>query len=83
MGKRSVVALTPWRAATSSISRSWKGLPTGLPPMVRMAGDEREGMNGDGRWGNANEPKGSIGAQGLEVGAPVLIGVDGGEDEVE
>ena len=33
MGKDSTCALTPWRAATSSISRMRCGLPVGLPVM--------------------------------------------------
>ena len=36
IGKPSVVAFTPWRAATSIISRSLFGLPIGLPVTVRI-----------------------------------------------
>ena len=30
-----------------------------------LAGDEREGVNGDGGWRHPDEPEGSIWAQGL------------------
>ena len=83
MGKRSVVALTPWRAATSSISRKRKGLPIGAAADGAHSRDERECVNGDGRWRNADEPERSIGAQSLEVCAPILIGVDRRKNEVE
>ena len=42
-----------------------------------QAGDEREGVHGDRCRGNADKAEGSGGAQGLDVDAPVLIGIDG------
>ena len=60
-----------------------EGAADGAAADGALAGDEREGVDGDGRRRNAHEPEGSVGAEGLEVSAPVLIGVDGGEDEVE
>ena len=60
-----------------------EGAADGAAADGALAGDEREGVDGDGRRRNAHEPEGSVGTQSLEVSAPVLIGVDGGEDEVE
>ena len=51
--------------------------------MVRMPEMSGKACNGDRRGRNADEAQSSGGAQSLEVGAPILVGVDGGEDEVE
>ena len=46
------------------------------------AGDERKGVDRDRRRRNADEAEGSGGPEGLDVDAPVLVGVDGAQDQV-
>src|SRR5580698_891218 len=48
-----------------------------------LAGYEGKSVGRDRRRRNADEPKRSVGAQGLNIGAPVLIGIDCGENEVD
>ena len=55
----------------------------GLPVTVRNAGDEREGVQRHRRGRYADKAQRAGGPQSLDVDIPVLIGVDGVQDEVE
>ena len=83
MGKASVVALTSWRAATSSISRIRVGAADGAAGDGANSGDERECLQRNRRGRHTDEAQGSGGTQRLDVDVPILISVGGIQDEVE
>ena len=48
-----------------------------------LAGDEREGLEGDRRGRNSDKTERSGGAKDLEVHAPILVSIGGVEDKVQ
>ena len=83
MGKRSVMALTPWRAATCSIWYRSRGLPVGEPQIERWPAMSGKAWMEMGEGGTPTMTERSLGAQAVDDGLPVLVGADGGEQKVE